>query len=141
MCKQLAPLIYEKDWERFDGFTPTFTHPSLTADELSFLLGAAYTRFYMRPSCFANYCGLQDRGRRLLGRFDRSGAQLARAVRARRHGTGRHMLTAIPRYGARVIPNTEQTIDALREEGQLVHGPHIAAFEHAFAVQVGARTR
>ncbi len=70
MWKQLAPLIYEKDWQRFDGFTPTFTHPSLTAEELSFLLGAAYTRFYMRPSCFANYCGLQDRGRRLFGRFD-----------------------------------------------------------------------
>jgi perosamine synthetase len=48
------------------------------------------------------------------------------------------MLTAIPRYGARVIPNTEQTIDALRSEGQLVKGPHVAAFEHAFAVQVGA---
>jgi perosamine synthetase len=48
------------------------------------------------------------------------------------------MLTAIPRYGARVIPNTEQTIEALRRDGQLVHGPHIAAFEHAFAVQVGA---
>ena len=47
MWKQLAPLIYEKDWQRFDGFTPTFTHPSLTAEELSFLLGAAYTRFYM----------------------------------------------------------------------------------------------
>ena len=70
MWKQLAPLIYEKDWQRFDGFTPTFTHPSLTAEELSFLLGAAYTRFYMRPSCFANYCGLPDRGRRLFGRFD-----------------------------------------------------------------------
>lgn len=70
MWKQLAPLIYEKDWQRFDGFTPTFTHPSLKADELSFLLGAAYTRFYMRPSCFATYCGLQDRGRGLLGRFD-----------------------------------------------------------------------
>ena len=49
------------------------------------------------------------------------------------------MLTAIPRYGARVIPNTEQTIDAIAEaSGQLVHGPHIAAFEHAFAVQVHA---
>jgi dTDP-4-amino-4,6-dideoxygalactose transaminase len=48
------------------------------------------------------------------------------------------VLTAIPRYGARVIPNTEQTIDALRKEDQLVQGPHIAAFEHAFAVQVGA---
>jgi dTDP-4-amino-4,6-dideoxygalactose transaminase len=48
------------------------------------------------------------------------------------------VLTAIPRYGARVIPNTEQTIEALRKEDQLVHGPHVAAFEHAFAVQVGA---
>jgi anaerobic magnesium-protoporphyrin IX monomethyl ester cyclase len=70
MWKQLAPLVYEKDWQRFDGFTPTFTHPSLTADELSFLLGAAYTRFYIRPTFFANYCGVQQRGRRLLTRFD-----------------------------------------------------------------------
>jgi anaerobic magnesium-protoporphyrin IX monomethyl ester cyclase len=70
MWRQLAPLVYEKDWERFDGYTPTFTHPALTADELSFLLGAAYTRFYMRPSCFANYCRLKDRGRRVVARFD-----------------------------------------------------------------------
>jgi hypothetical protein len=69
MWKQLSPLIYEKDWQRFDGFTPTFAHPSLSATELSFLLGAAYTRFYMRPSCVANYCGLQNRGR-LVTRFD-----------------------------------------------------------------------
>jgi hypothetical protein len=38
--------------------------------ELSFPLGAAYTRFYMRPSCLTNYCRWQDRGRRLIGRFD-----------------------------------------------------------------------
>ena len=48
------------------------------------------------------------------------------------------MLTAIPRYGTRVIPNTEQTIQAVRAEGQLVEGPHITAFEHAFAAQVDA---
>jgi anaerobic magnesium-protoporphyrin IX monomethyl ester cyclase len=71
MWRQLAPLVYEKDWERFDGYTPTFTHPSLMADELSFLLGAAYTRFYIRPSCFANYFRLQDHGRRMVARFDR----------------------------------------------------------------------
>jgi hypothetical protein len=70
MWRQLAPLVYEKDWERFDGYTPTFTHPNLTADELSFLLGAAYTRFYMRPSCFANYFRLKDHGRGLVTRFD-----------------------------------------------------------------------
>jgi radical SAM superfamily enzyme YgiQ (UPF0313 family) len=55
MWKQLAPLVTESDWERFDGFTPVFRHPNLTPEELRFLLGAAYTRFYMRPSYAANY--------------------------------------------------------------------------------------
>jgi len=61
LWKRLQPLVYEKDWERFDGFTPTFTHPSLTADELQFLLGAAYTRFYIRPSFLATFLGWQRR--------------------------------------------------------------------------------
>jgi len=47
-------------------------------------------------------------------------------------------LTAIPRYGARVIPNTEQTISAMRAAGQLVDGPHIAQFEEAFAARMGS---
>ncbi len=48
------------------------------------------------------------------------------------------MLKAIPRYGARIIPNTEQTIAAVRAAGQLVEGPHIAEFERAFAARMGA---
>ena len=55
LWSKLAPLVVERDWERFDGFTPTFTHPHLTHDELRFLLGAAYTRFYMRPSYLSTY--------------------------------------------------------------------------------------
>jgi radical SAM superfamily enzyme YgiQ (UPF0313 family) len=55
LWKKMAPLVTETDWERFDGFTPTFTHPNLTHDQLKYLLGAAYTRFYMRPSYLANY--------------------------------------------------------------------------------------
>ena len=39
----------------FDGFTPTFTHPTLRHDELTFLLGSAYTQYYMRPSFLTNY--------------------------------------------------------------------------------------
>jgi len=74
MYRQLAPRIYETDWERFDGYTPTFTHPSLSADELSFLLGAAYTRFYMRPSCVATYFRVPDHARTVLTRFDRLAA-------------------------------------------------------------------
>jgi len=49
------------------------------------------------------------------------------------------VLTAIPRYGARIIPNTEQTIAAVRARGQLVEGPHVGEFERAFAERVGAR--
>jgi radical SAM superfamily enzyme YgiQ (UPF0313 family) len=55
LWKQLEPRVFEKDWERFDGFTPTFTHPHLTSEQLRFLLGAAYSRFYMRPS-YAGHC-------------------------------------------------------------------------------------
>src|SRR5204862_7551897 len=50
LWKQLEPQVFETDWERFDGFTPTFTHPNLSPVQMRFLLGAAYTRFYMRPS-------------------------------------------------------------------------------------------
>src|SRR5690348_1063258 len=46
---------------------------------------------------------------------------------------------AISRYGARIIPNTEQTIAALRERKGLVQGPHIEEFERAFAARVSAR--
>jgi radical SAM superfamily enzyme YgiQ (UPF0313 family) len=52
---RLQPAITETDWQRFDGFTPTFTHPALSHDELRFLLGSAYTQFYMRPSFLTNY--------------------------------------------------------------------------------------
>jgi anaerobic magnesium-protoporphyrin IX monomethyl ester cyclase len=55
LWKQFAPLVCEADWEKFDGYTPTFHHPNLTSAELRFLLGAAYARFYGRPSWAANY--------------------------------------------------------------------------------------
>jgi anaerobic magnesium-protoporphyrin IX monomethyl ester cyclase len=60
MFKQLEPLLFESDWEKFDGFSPTFNHPNLTAHELKFLLGAAYRRFYMRPSYLANFLKIQN---------------------------------------------------------------------------------
>jgi len=70
MWKQLSARVYETDWQQFDGFTPTFTHPSLSADELRFLLGAAYTRFYVRPTYLANFLRLRGRGLRAAERFD-----------------------------------------------------------------------
>jgi radical SAM superfamily enzyme YgiQ (UPF0313 family) len=65
LYKRMQASITEKDWERFDGFTPTFTHPSLTHEELRFLLGSAYTQYYMRPSFLTNY--LRIKGRRMRG--------------------------------------------------------------------------
>lgn len=55
LFKRLEPFITERDWERFDGFTPVFEHPLLDAAELMHLLGRAYAAFYMRPSFLANY--------------------------------------------------------------------------------------
>jgi len=60
LWKQMQPLVYETDWEKFDGFTPTFNHPNLTAKELMFLLGAAYSRFYLRPTFLANQLGIHS---------------------------------------------------------------------------------
>jgi radical SAM superfamily enzyme YgiQ (UPF0313 family) len=60
MFKQLEPLLTETDWEKFDGYSPTFKHPNLTDRELRFLLGAAYTRFYIRPSYLANFLKIQN---------------------------------------------------------------------------------
>jgi anaerobic magnesium-protoporphyrin IX monomethyl ester cyclase len=71
LWKKMAPLVTEQDWERFDGFTPTFTHPTLTQEQLRFLLGAAYTHFYMRPSYLANYLRITaPRIREMVTRLD-----------------------------------------------------------------------
>jgi len=71
MYKQLEPRISQSDWERFDGYTPTFEHPTLSESQLRFLLGAADTRFYMRPSFVANLMRLQNpRLRSWIGHFD-----------------------------------------------------------------------
>jgi anaerobic magnesium-protoporphyrin IX monomethyl ester cyclase len=72
MFKQLEPLLTETDWEKFDGYTPTFRHPNLTSQELMFLLGAAYKRFYMRPSYLANFLKIQNSATRgWVSRMDR----------------------------------------------------------------------
>ena len=81
LWKRMAPLVIETDWERFDGFTPTFTHPNLTTAQLQFLLGAAYTRYYMRPSYLANY--LRIRAPRIRGVIDRLDVRVSR-LQARR---------------------------------------------------------
>jgi radical SAM superfamily enzyme YgiQ (UPF0313 family) len=69
LWKQLAPRVYETDWEKFDGFSPTFEHPSLTPQELRFLLGAAYTRFYIRPSFASNWTRVTPRPMRSIVRW------------------------------------------------------------------------
>lgn len=71
LYKQMQPVITQTEWERFDGFTPTFTHPSLTHAELTFLLGNAYTQFYMRPSFLMNYLRIAaPRARALVDSLD-----------------------------------------------------------------------
>jgi radical SAM superfamily enzyme YgiQ (UPF0313 family) len=71
LFKRMAPLIRETDWQEFDGFTPTFRHPHLSDAELRFLLGSAYTRFYMRPSFVANYLRITAPPvRRVVARLD-----------------------------------------------------------------------
>ena len=48
------------------------------------------------------------------------------------------MLAAISRYGARVLPDTEDIVARLKARGELIQGPHIAQFEDAFARRAGS---
>ena len=47
------------------------------------------------------------------------------------------MLTAISRYGARVLSNTEELVAGCKARGELIQGPQIAQFEAAFARRAG----
>jgi perosamine synthetase len=47
------------------------------------------------------------------------------------------MLTAISRYGARVLPNTEELVADCKARGEFIQGPHIARFEEAFEQRLG----
>src|SRR5437773_6858733 len=59
LFKPMKSLITEVNWEKFDGYTPTFRHPNLSHEDLRHLLGLAYTRFYVRPSFALNYLGIK----------------------------------------------------------------------------------
>jgi perosamine synthetase len=50
------------------------------------------------------------------------------------------MLTAISRYGARVLPNTEELAADCRARGEFIQGPRIAEFERAFEQRAGRGT-
>jgi dTDP-4-amino-4,6-dideoxygalactose transaminase len=47
------------------------------------------------------------------------------------------MLTAISRYGARVLPNTNELVAGCKARGEFIQGPDIARFEHAFITRAG----
>jgi radical SAM superfamily enzyme YgiQ (UPF0313 family) len=63
LYKQISSRIFETDLEKFDGYTLTFNHPNLAADQMQFLLGSAYARFYVRPSWAWNFLGFQGFGK------------------------------------------------------------------------------
>jgi len=66
LFKHMKGLITEPDWEKFDGYTPTFKHPNMSHDVLLHLLGNAYVRFYVRPSFALNYLGIKTPNEALL---------------------------------------------------------------------------
>ena len=47
-------------------------------------------------------------------------------------------MAAIPRFGSRVVPETQEIVNQCRARGELVHGPHIEAFEQAFVRLLGS---
>jgi anaerobic magnesium-protoporphyrin IX monomethyl ester cyclase len=66
LFKHVKHLVTEANWEKFDGYTPTFKHPNMSHKELMHLLGLAYVRFYVRPSFGLNYFGIKTPNEALL---------------------------------------------------------------------------
>ena len=60
LYRQMKPLIFENDWEQFDGYTLNFKHPVLTPRRARLMLGMAYSRFFFRPSQLMNIIGLHQ---------------------------------------------------------------------------------
>ena len=126
MFKQLEPLLFESDWEKFDGFSPTFNHPNLTAHEpavparrgLQALLHAAVVSRELPED--------SEHGHQRVGEPD--GPTRERSPFANgdcRHLSHRGMLTAISRYGARVLPETEDIAAGCKARGEFIQGLHV----------------
>lgn len=47
--RNVKHLIFERDWERFNGWTSVFHHPKITSDELHRLREFAYVSYHLRP--------------------------------------------------------------------------------------------
>lgn len=68
LFKQMKHLIFEKDWEQFDGYTLNFNHPVLTPRRARLRLGMGYSRFFFRPSQLLNILGLHQYSRASFSR-------------------------------------------------------------------------
>ena len=142
LCKQMERQVFEKDWERFDGFTPTFHHPNLSP------AGAAVPP--RRGLRAASTCG--RRSSRTTGGFQKqwlldAGGAARREGGRRMHAlqggravdvAGGGMLSAISRYGARFVPELDDDRGgAAARRAPWCDGREIAAFEDAFAQRLG----
>ncbi|MFH1996752.1 MAG: radical SAM protein [Candidatus Omnitrophota bacterium] len=47
--QDVAPEIYEKEWEKFDCYTPVFRHKNLTPETILRLKERAFVSYYYRP--------------------------------------------------------------------------------------------
>jgi anaerobic magnesium-protoporphyrin IX monomethyl ester cyclase len=49
LYKSLQEHIFEEDWEKFNGWTNVYTHPTMTSAELHRLREDAYVSYHLRP--------------------------------------------------------------------------------------------
>ena len=64
--EEVKNTVCEKDWEKFDCYTPVFKHKSLSASEILALKERAFVSYYYRPSWAIRFFG-----RMLKDVFDR----------------------------------------------------------------------
>lgn len=55
LYESVKDKIFEKDWEKFNSFTPVFKHPKLTKQEILKLKEKAFVSYYFRPAYIYRY--------------------------------------------------------------------------------------
>ena len=86
----------------------------------------------MRPSYLANFLKIQNTAvREWVSRMDRrvNDRHCREEIADISRPCVLTMLTAISRYGARVLPDTEEIVAGCKARGEFIQGPQIAEFE------------
>ena len=131
LWKKMAPLVTETDWERFDGFTPNFTHPNLTHDAAPVPAGRR-VHALLHAAVVPGELPADYRASRSAG-WSRGSTRSVSRLHARRESEEcpgpSHAEVGHPALRRARAAEHRATHQRRRKAGQFIEGPHVREFE------------